>query len=246
MARKNGSNHRAIAKALSDSIARGNLKIGDHLPTELELQRRFDASRYGIREALRMLKEAGLVISTPGVGTVVRASEPAHRFMQGFGTLPELIQLDKSNRIQLIDRQTVTHFETELAVLGATREWTKATFLRYRQAEALPTCLIQAYVGSEYDAAIDRAIDAQMSLHGAIEQVYDTRVIEVHQRIEAVSLSSSVARQLSAPARSAGLRISRTYCDERDRVLVFSVGVYPCDRYNYDTVFRVIQSSKPA
>lgn len=241
VARKNVSNHEALARTLSDKIAQGKLKVGDLLPTELELQRRFALSRYGVREALRVLKEAGLVVSTPGVGTVVRASEPTHRFMQGLGTLPELVQLDESNRIVLIDRQMIESGRSDPSELGRGREWINATILRYRVGETLPICLIEAYVGPEYDGAIDHAINAQIALHLAIEHAYDTQVVEVRQRIEAVSLNQPIARRLSASPRSAGLRISRAYCDARDRVLVFSVGIYPRDRYFYDTVFRVRQ-----
>ncbi|MBV9564197.1 MAG: GntR family transcriptional regulator, partial [Bradyrhizobium sp.] len=43
--------YRAIAEQLLADIARGRYPVGSALPTEIELCRRFDASRHTVREA---------------------------------------------------------------------------------------------------------------------------------------------------------------------------------------------------
>ncbi len=56
----------------------GNLRPGDKLPAERELAKQFGTSRTAVREALRTLENAGIVISYKGVkgGAFIRETEP--------------------------------------------------------------------------------------------------------------------------------------------------------------------------
>src|SRR5688572_7476285 len=87
-----GTRYSTLARLLTEEIESGRYKVGQRIPTEAELTQRFDVSRHTVREALRDLKTQGLILARAGVGTVVRAKAPRTRFMQGVGTLQELIQ----------------------------------------------------------------------------------------------------------------------------------------------------------
>ncbi len=63
--------YQRIARALREEIVSGVYPVGSLLPTEDSLCERFSVSRYTIREALRRLREDGLVSSRQGAGTVV-------------------------------------------------------------------------------------------------------------------------------------------------------------------------------
>ena len=63
--------YRAIADKLRQEIEAGQLAAGSQLPTELELQDRFIASRNTVRDAIRSLANLGLVVARPGQGTFV-------------------------------------------------------------------------------------------------------------------------------------------------------------------------------
>jgi GntR family transcriptional repressor for pyruvate dehydrogenase complex len=56
-----------------DLISRGELKPGDHLPSERELCKDFGASRSSLREALRCLSIVGVLNARVGEGTSVAA-----------------------------------------------------------------------------------------------------------------------------------------------------------------------------
>ena len=57
-----------VVEQLTESIVKGNHKPGDRLPTEKELGQTFGVGRPAIREALRVLENAGLVFVRPGAG----------------------------------------------------------------------------------------------------------------------------------------------------------------------------------
>lgn len=238
--------HLGVALALRNEIEQGRYKVGDMLPTEAELQTRFGTSRYGVREALKSLREAGLIVSTPGVGTVVRASAPARRYMQGFGSLPELIQLADAVRMRLLGHRTfiVDAEAAQLLDVSEGQQWIEAQVLRYSsEREQRPTCFVHAYLRPEHADVLQQIDTSGMTVHGMIEQRYGVRMAQVHQRIGAVPLDATLHEHLAAPAGSAALRIARVFKDALDVTVMVSVGVYPHDRYTYDTSFRVLQES---
>jgi GntR family transcriptional regulator, transcriptional repressor for pyruvate dehydrogenase complex len=63
-----------IVEQIERSILDGQLKPGDQLPPERELADRFGVSRTAVREAMKALREKGLVESQHGRGTFVTDS----------------------------------------------------------------------------------------------------------------------------------------------------------------------------
>jgi GntR family transcriptional regulator len=69
--------YQQIADDLRRQIESGALQRGGRLPTELELRKKYDASRNTVRDALGRLTQLGLVETRPGKGTfVTKAVEP--------------------------------------------------------------------------------------------------------------------------------------------------------------------------
>jgi GntR family transcriptional regulator, transcriptional repressor for pyruvate dehydrogenase complex len=60
-----------IVQQVEDSILQGQLKPGDQLPAERELAQCFGVSRTAVREAIKSLREKGLVEAYSGRGTFV-------------------------------------------------------------------------------------------------------------------------------------------------------------------------------
>jgi|SRR5580658_3036109 GntR family transcriptional repressor for pyruvate dehydrogenase complex len=60
-----------IVQQVEDSILKGQLKPGDQLPAERDLAQRFGVSRTAVREAVKTLREKGLVEPCSGRGTFV-------------------------------------------------------------------------------------------------------------------------------------------------------------------------------
>ncbi|MGW0995843.1 GntR family transcriptional regulator [Streptomyces sp. NPDC002520] len=67
--------YRQVADVLRREIADGTHAPGSRLPSESELQHRFDASRNTVRNGLGLLVGEGLITSSQGLGYEVRAHE---------------------------------------------------------------------------------------------------------------------------------------------------------------------------
>lgn len=103
--------YQEIADALRRQIDDGDLAPDDKLPTEKQLEERYDASRETVRKALALLVNEGLVISARPTGHFVRRREPmAHRPQEEFRKRPYTPEMDA--------------FVTEYAELGREPEQT--------------------------------------------------------------------------------------------------------------------------
>lgn len=68
-----------IAEGLERAISGGKLKPGERLPSEAALMSEHEASRTTIRDALAILRDAGLTESRSGSGVYVRSHQPQRR-----------------------------------------------------------------------------------------------------------------------------------------------------------------------
>jgi GntR family transcriptional regulator len=72
MIQRPSSLYLSVKDEIMDSIAKGELKPGDKLPSEYELAEKLGVSRMTLRESLRALEEEGLLARKQGVGTFVK------------------------------------------------------------------------------------------------------------------------------------------------------------------------------
>jgi GntR family transcriptional repressor for pyruvate dehydrogenase complex len=69
---KNQRLYLQIVNQIRDLIAKGNLKVGDKLPPERELTKKFGVSRASIREAMSALEILGLIESRGSQGNFIK------------------------------------------------------------------------------------------------------------------------------------------------------------------------------
>jgi DNA-binding GntR family transcriptional regulator len=242
---RSGTRYSQLARLLTDEIEAGRYKVGQKIPTEAELQQRFDVSRHTVREALRELKGRGLILARAGVGTVVRAKGQPTRFMQGIGTLKELIQFVEATRMQVLKRRVLVADEamTQNLSVKPGQELHVASVLRYLPRIAAPVASMNIYVRPEHANVLGLIDKAGQPVFSLIERHHGARITEVTQQIVAVILEASDAKVLKARAGATALHITRQYFDAQDRLVMASVGLYPSDRFSHNTSFRIQQEN---
>jgi GntR family transcriptional regulator, transcriptional repressor for pyruvate dehydrogenase complex len=68
---QNSRLYEQIVLQIEESVQKGDLKVGDQLPAERELAEQFGVSRTAVREAVKALREKGIVEAFPGRGTFI-------------------------------------------------------------------------------------------------------------------------------------------------------------------------------
>jgi DNA-binding GntR family transcriptional regulator len=230
-----------LARHLADQIRSGRYAVGSTIPTEAELQRRFDVSRFTVREALRELKDRGLLTARAGVGTVVRASAPSTSFMQGAGTLEDVIQFGEATRMKLLGHEPVVADEALAEQIGARpgQELVRLSLLRHRPRETVAAGWLYIYLRPEHAAVANEVEGAREPVLRLVQKRYDARIAEVVQRIVGTTLTAAQARVLASRAGKPALKVTRQYFDPQDRLLMSTVGLYPSDRFSHNTRFRI-------
>lgn len=225
--------HATLSAAIAAEIHAGRHPVGSALPTEAEYQRRFGASRYAVREALRQLKEAGLVTSHAGVGTIVRARKPAARTVQVLGSLDDVLQLVRDTHVTLLG-------ERELVVDGIVAErfamdkgdaWHVFDLLRAAGAQGEPLARLSVHVRPEFAAVGGELGRARQPVFRLIEERFGERVVEVRQEVGAARLRAADARLLRVRTGTPGLRVLRHFVNGAGRAILVSEGLYPEGRF---------------
>lgn len=240
------SRYATVARLLTEEIESGRYKVGQKIPTEAELQQRFDVSRHTVREALRDLKSQGLVTARAGIGTVVRAKGAPTRFMQGVGTLKELIQFVEATRMKVLKRRIVVADDDLAEQVGvrAGQELHAASVLRFLPKGDTPLAWMNIYVRPEHSDVLGLIDKGAQPVFSLIERQHGVRIVEVRQQIVAVALESREARLLKTRPGTSALHISRQYFDAQDRLVMASAGLYPSDRFSHNTRFRIQHSDE--
>jgi len=105
-----------IVQQIEESILKGTLKPGDQLPAERELAQRFGVSRTAVREAVKALREKGLVEAYSGRGTFI-TNGTSQAIRQSLDLMMKIGQQD--GLIHLAELRAI--LEPEIAALAATR-----------------------------------------------------------------------------------------------------------------------------
>jgi len=105
-----------IVSQIEQRIEAGDLKIGDQLPSERELAEQFTVSRTAVREAVKALRQKGLVEIRPGRGTFI-TNGTSDTIKDSIGMLMKFGATKGSGN--LVEVREI--LEPEIAALAATR-----------------------------------------------------------------------------------------------------------------------------
>lgn len=144
-----------IVQQIEESILNGALKPGDQLPAERDLAQRFGVSRTAVREAVKALREKGLVEAFSGRGTFI-TDGTTQAVKQSLDLHARIAQPEGS--IQLVEVREI--LEPEIAALAAAR------------AEAQHIAMMKDAVEVMDDSSgdVDAFIEADLDFHLALAE----------------------------------------------------------------------------
>src|SRR5438270_4614404 len=142
-----------IVHQIEESIVKGNLKPGDQLPAERDLAQRFGVSRTAVREAVKALREKGLVEAYSGRGTFI-TDGTTQAVRQSLDLMVKIGQPEGSTHLA----EVRAILEPEIAGLAAMRIQ-EAELATMREAVA-----VMDKAGQDPDAYIEADLDFHLAL----------------------------------------------------------------------------------
>ena len=157
-----------IVDQIERLIIAGDLKVGDQLPAERELAEQFAVSRTAVREAIKALREKGLVEIRLGRGTfVTKGAAGAVRHSIG------LLLKDENGFTNLAEVREI--LEPEIAALAATRVTEENIAAMQEAVDTMETALNNAEVFVEADLDFHLAL-AEATQNPLIPSLVDSIV----------------------------------------------------------------------
>lgn len=229
-----------VAATLQAAIEDGSYAVGTLLPPEPQLCESFSVSRHTLREAVRILCEMGLLRRQQGVGTLVKAAHPNQRFVATLGSLSDLMQYTQETRLEARQKrwlEVVPPLSTWLDCKAGDR-WLEMEACRYPLNNDVPIVDMRVYVRPECEGVWAGMQSGSAWIHGLVEKHGGEQIAEVRQTVGAVAIPKEAARRLQVKHGSPGLQVRRQYWSE-SRVLSLSVNLYPVDRFEFVTTWRL-------
>ena len=227
----------SVGNALAADILEGRWRVGELLPSEQELCAAFAVSRATVREALRRLRELGLVSAIHGIGTRVVSNAPRSTFEMVVKSSADVMGYADRTILE-VQRTERIRVSTELAPrLGvpAGERMVRLSGIRRRATEdGEPLSSVELYLPLAYASVAEQAEVGVVPLYRLIERYLGLKLGEVRQEITAVGLNASQSEVLNMPLGSPGLRILRRFFGESGQLLEVTVNIHPAgDRFAY-------------
>lgn len=235
--------YRQVVQSLRNDIGRGVFPIGSQLPPEDELASRFSVSRQTVREALRLLRNDGLVSSRQGSGTTVmppstNATFDVHRVT----SVDELIaysaeSLYEIDQMDFVESESIRE-KTGLQ-LPAGQRWLRLQGYRHAPDHgAPPFCWTEVLVAPEY-AGIQRLVrNHRGPIWRLIEDLHGEHLVEIEQRLRIQTVPAELAQGLKMDEGSPVMDVQRIYHNSAGKIVEISNNLYPSQNFVFQMKLR--------
>ncbi len=239
--------YRRIVQALRRDIVNGRFPVGSLLPTESELRKRFGVSRHTVREALRYLRDDGLVSSRQGSGTEVTRPGQSPLYVHTVSSVEELAQYAVDTRYDITnvamaraDRSTAKRLNCRVGEL-----WLNIEGLRYRSGQSQPICWTEVFIHKDYGGITRMVSRLAGPIYALIEDVFGARITRVDQTLLGRPIPKYLAGRLQVEQGSIGIEIQRDYYLADGKRVETAFNLYPADRFSYSmTLHRGSRSTE--
>jgi GntR family transcriptional regulator len=241
---------RRIAEDLRQKIESGDLGAGGlPLPSELELQERYEASRNTIREAVRWLATRSLVDTRPGQGTFVKKIDPAvTRLSADLAAVPGGEGVAYASEVNACRRKAGTS-RPQVEILRATGRVVAELLLpegamvvsrhQKRFIDDTPWSLQTTYYPMVLvERGASQLIQAELIYPGAVVYLEERLGLKRAGRRDRLVVRASDRREtdffgLPDDGRIAVIELIQTVYDESGTPFAVSVTTYPADRNEF-------------
>lgn len=233
-----------LARTLREEIVNGVYPIGTQLPKEELLRERFSVSRFTVREALRLLREEGLVQSRQGAGTVVVPAAPPGAYAHHVMSINDLDAFATRTRLELASIKTVKVDKRLASRIGVPPgdEWLEAVGFRYVEDAGPPVTQIEYFINREF-SAVGRLMPRHNGpIFTLIEDMFAVQIVEVHQEIGATVLSADLAEKFELAEGDPALEIVRIYSLSNGTIAQVTVNTHPAARFRHSMHMRRVKA----
>lgn len=226
-----------IYEALKQQIINGDFPVGDLLPAEPDLQKRYNVSRITVRNAVQLLVDEGYVQRIHGVGTIILSKKESLQ-------LQTLLSFSEENNDRALEALLISFKDNIPAtpLVCSQLDLSKGAMVscheRLRLVDGTPIGFQRVYCPSFLELKSEELNAPNVSLY----QLFRQKGYVVHkakETIESVVADKHLAGHLKVPENSPLLYVQRITEDQQERLIEYAEIFYRGDRYRYNVQLQV-------
>ena len=229
-----------VVATLKAEILKGVYPVGTQLPSEELLAQRFAVSRHTIREALRRLRDAGLIASRRGAATTVVRPAVGGSYVHEIASINDLISFVSALRFHIDSVEMVTASADLAARLAAKKgeKWLRIDGFRFAAENDDPACWMEVFVHEDY-AGVARLLDHNKGpIFELIETLYGERIVEVEQTLRTSPMPEQAAATLGSEPGETSVEVIRTFRTATGQAAEVSIAHYPATNFTFSMKLR--------
>ncbi len=224
-----------LKDSIQNAISTAVLKPGDKLPTEEELCDQFSISRPVIRQAYSELISEGVIRRTKGKGTFVRDKEIQSRFFQSLSPFEtDMISNGLTPSVKVLTKEILNDPKHFPLVFKETQH-SELLHLRFLYlGNGIPMILVDTYLPHDcFPGLLDLDL-SKTPLYPLFESEYNRYIDYAKRTVDAIKVNDEGAALLNITKGAAVHEVKTVAVDHEDRILEYSVALYPGERNAFD------------
>jgi GntR family transcriptional regulator len=238
--------YQQIRQLLRHRIVTGEYPAGSKIPSESELCRELSVSRVTVREALRELVRADMLVKVHGKGAFVTAETP-HRLqtVKYAGFLEDLQERVQKLTVIDVDVRPVTAAPDIAALLRLEPGTEMIRIRRLRHIEDEPFSFTVNYLLADIGRRIRGKDLYSVPLLKILQNDLRIPIVRAQETIDAVPADPEVAQKLGIPVLYPVMHMRRVMFTTADRPFEVVETFYRADKYHYSvSLVRVKRNGK--
>lgn len=214
----------------------GRYKIGEKLPSEIELSGMCQVNRNTLRQAIGDLVAQGILRKEKGMGTFVAASEPIalkHKLDRISSFAQELLQAGIKEDTRLLEKgyeKPPRHVADSLGINPGSQV---IAIRRLRTGDGTPLIYEETYLPVDlFDGIFD--MDLRGSLYRIFTNSFNIVLARCEQRIRAVNLKKKIAELLGLRDNPAAIYMESVSYNDRNVPVEVLCCYFRGDKYTFE------------
>ena len=212
-----------ISRHIEGEIEAGRYRVGHQLPTEHDLSRHYGVNRHTAREALRQLKDDGLVYSVRGKGTFVAHTKVPYRVSKKVRFSTAILEAGLTPGAVLLGTAVETADERLAAHLGLEPGAPVLTLEILRSVNGVPFSLALSRLPAQRFGALAEHLDEGFSLYALLREHYGVEATRKSSVFEAQMPELREIELLQLPRQVPLLTARSLAVDQDERPIEYCV-----------------------
>lgn len=226
--------HKQLRQILLGKIQQGDWKKGQVIPREYDLMAQFGLSRFTVRRALEDLTQAGYLIRTKKLGTVVSEPKVEQDLAHFYSFARDLSNkgLNPTSRVLKLEKIIPDEITAQLLGVEQAHKWVYH-LERLRMVENGPLVLENSYLSLNSYVKLESYDWHLAPLYEVLEKEYNLQVLRAEEFLEPINLEESEAEILEVAPGAAAFRVERHTYNQENRIFERRISLIRGDRYRF-------------